>query len=230
MNPKALRMLQILCVVLVNVIVISLVAVYSNESQMTLSRQGSRGDEVRQIQTKLKQWGYYTGAVDGIFGPNTTKAVRSFQQKNKLSVDGVAGPKTLAAMGISSNSGNSSAGGKYSQNDYNLLARVISAEARGEVYNGQVAVGAVILNRVQHPSFPDTMAGVIYQPQAFTCLQDGEFNKPVSESAYRAAKDALNGWDPCGGAIYYFNPDKTSNKWMRSRPVILRIGRHLFCS
>jgi len=230
MNPKVLRMLQIVCVVMVNVIVITLVAYYNGESQATLSRQGSRGDEVRQIQTKLKQWGYYSGSVDGIFGPNTEKAVRSFQQKNKLTVDGVAGPKTLAAMGISSGSSGGSAGGKYSQSDYNLLARVISAEARGEVYNGQVAVGAVILNRVQHPSFPDTMAGVIYQPQAFTCLQDGEFNKPVAESAYRAAKDALNGWDPGGGAIYYYNPDKTSNKWMRSRPVILRIGKHLFCS
>ena len=111
-----------------------------------------------------------------------------------------------------------------------LLARIISAEARGESYTGQVAVGAVVLNRVEHPSFPDTISGVIYQKGAFTAVTDGQFDQPIASSAYNAARDALNGWDPSGGAIYYYNPDKTSNKWIRSRPVITRIGNHLFCS
>ena len=127
-------------------------------------------------------------------------------------------------------SGSSSGGGKYTQNDYNLLARLISAEARGEPYTGQVAVGAVVLNRVEHPSFPDTIAGVIYQKGAFSCLTDGQFNQPVAESCYRAAQDALNGWDPSGGAAYYYNPRTATNQWIRSRPVIATIGKHVFCS
>ena len=135
-------------------------------------------------------------------------------------------------MGIftQSSSGSSGESGKYSQSDYNLLARLISAEARGEPYSGQVAVGGVVLNRVEHPSFPDTITGVIYQNGAFSCLNDGQFNQPVAESAYRAAQDALNGWDPSGGAIYYYNPKTATNKWIRSRPVINTIGRHVFCS
>ena len=208
----------------------------NTQSVETLSKNGSRGDEVRKIQQRLKDWGYYDGNVDGIFGPQTEKAVRYFQSKNGLQVDGIAGPATLAAIGISSSGfGGNSGGGSgapsgTSDSDYRLLARLISAEARGEPYVGQVAVGAVILNRVQHPSFPNSIAGVAYQPGAFTAMTDGQINQPVSESAYKAAQDALNGWDPSGGAIYYFNPDKTSNKWMRTRPVITRIGAHLFCS
>jgi len=229
MNKKADKLFQIICVILVNVIVIILISNHTTDAEQALSRQGSRGDEVRQIQTKLKAWGYYNGPIDGIYGSQTTKAVKYFQQKNKLVQDGIAGSKTLAAMGITSSSSSSGGIGKYSQNDYNLLARIISAEARGEPYTGQVAVGAVVLNRVSHPSFPDTISGVIYQPQAFSCLNDGQFNKPVTDSAYKAAKEALNGWDPCGGSVYYYNPDKTSNKWMRSRPVVTRIGAHLFC-
>jgi N-acetylmuramoyl-L-alanine amidase len=111
-----------------------------------------------------------------------------------------------------------------------LLARVISAEARGEPYIGQVAVGAVILNRISHPSFPHTLAGVIYQPGAFSCLTDGGINAAVADSAFRAARDAINGMDPCGGAIYYYNPAKSTNKWIFSRPVITIIGDHRFCS
>jgi len=231
LSKNSVRALQIICVIMVNVIVITLVSCYGDTPVMALSRQGSRGDEVKSIQTKLKQWGYYKGSVDGIYGTETTKAVKYFQQKNKLTVDGIAGPKTLTAMGISSSGASGSGGGvgKYSQSDYNLLARIISAEARGETYNGQVAVGAVVLNRVEHPSFPDSITGVVYENGAFSCLKDGEFNKPVADASYRAAKDALNGWDPCGGAIYYFNPDKTKDKWMHSRPVITRIGSHLFC-
>ena len=193
-----------------------------------LSKYGSRGDEVRQIQIRLKEWGYYSGNVDGIYGTQTQDAVIKFQKKNGLRVDGIAGKETLAAIGISSSSGSSGSTGA-STSDVNLLARTISAEARGEPYSGQVAVGAVILNRVEHPSFPDTIAGVVYQPGAFSCLNDGQFDQPIAESAYRAARDALNGMDPSGGAIYYYNPVTATNQWIRSRPIINTIGQHVFC-
>ena len=186
-------------------------------------QRGSSGDTVRQIQTKLKQWGYYTGAVDGVYGSGTEKAVRYFQQKNGLAVDGKCGAQTLAALGISASAPSGSA-------QLDLLARLISAEARGEPYSGQVAVGAVVLNRVRHPSFPNTVSGVIYQNGAFSCINDGQFNQPVAASAYRVAQDALNGWDPSGGAIYYFNPAKTTSKWIWSRPLIVVIGSHRFCA
>ena len=196
-----------------------------------LSRYGSRGDEVVKIQEKLKRWGYYSGEVDGIYGPKTYEAVKYFQRKNGLTVDGIAGPKTLAAMGISSSGTSGSAGGYggYGAADYELLARVISAEARGEPYSGQVAVGAVVLNRVRHPSFPNSVSGVVYQAGAFSCVNDGQINLAPVDSAYRAAKDAINGVDPSGGAIYYYNPKTATNKWIRSRPVICTIGGHVFC-
>ena len=201
---------------------------YTDNSALALSKMGSRGDEVIKIQRKLKEYDVYSGNIDGIYGKETEKGIRAVQRYNGLTVDGIAGPQTLRVMGISSssNSGSSS----ISQSDINLLARIISAEARGEPYEGQVAVGAVVLNRVEHPSFPDTFSGVIYQPGAFTAIVDGQFQEKVTDSAYNAARDALNGWDPTGGAIYYYNPDKTSNKWIRSRPVIKRIGNHLFAS
>lgn len=188
-----------------------------------LSKIGSSGREVSEIQSRLKEWGYYNGAVDGIFGTETRNAIIKFQKANGLEPDGIAGSKTLAAIGISS-------GGAYNSADFELLARIISAEARGEGYLGQVAVGAVILNRMEHPSFPDTLAGVVYQNGAFSCLYDGQFYEPISDSAYSAARDALNGLDPSGGAIYYYNPKTATNKWIRSRPVITTIGRHVFCS
>lgn len=226
-EDKTIKILRILVIIMLNVFLIGLVANLSGTgSIMTLSKYGSRGNEVRQIQTRLKELGYNPGTIDGIYGTNTQNAVKAFQRDKGLSVDGIAGPKTLKALGISSGS-SSNAG--YTQNDINLLARIISAESRGESYTGQVAVGAVVLNRVEHPSFPDTIAGVIYQPGAFTAITDGQFNEPVAESSVRAAKEALNGSDPTGGAIYYYNPDKTSNEWIRSRPVIVRIGNHLFC-
>lgn len=198
---------------------------YNTKSMQTLSRLGSSGSEVTKIQTKLKNWGYYKGAVDGIYGSETQKAVKSFQSKNGLTADGIAGSATLAAMGISSSSGSSA-----SNNDVYLLARAINGEARGEPYSGQVAVGAVILNRVKHPSFPNTVAGVIYQPGAFTAVSDGQIDAAMASSCERAARDALNGWDPTGGAIYYYNPVTATNKWIRSRPIILTIGKHVFCS
>lgn len=193
-------------------------------------KKGSSGAVVTQIQTKLKSWGYYTGSVDGVYGSGTERAVRAFQQKNGLTVDGKAGDQTLAAMGLSAGSGNSGGSGGASSSQVDLLARLISAEARGEPYSGQVAVGAVVLNRIKHPSFPNTLSGVIYQSGAFTCITDGQFNQPVAESAYRAARDALNGVDPSGGAIYYFNPSTATSAWIWSRPLITVIGKHRFCS
>ena len=196
-------------------------------SVSALSKIGSRGSEVRNIQTRLKNWGYYKGVVDGIYGTKTRDAVKSFQKKNGLKVDGIAGPATLQKIGLSSS--NTGASG-YASSDYYLLARLISAEARGEPYTGQVAVGAVVMNRTEHPSFPDTVAGVIYQKGAFSCLDDGQFDKPVADSAYSAARDALNGYDPSGGAIYYFNPVTATSSWIWSRPLIKTIGKHRFCS
>ena len=188
-----------------------------------LSKMGSTGEEVTRIQTRLKEWGYYNGQIDGIFGTATRDAVIKFQKANGLTADGIVGSKTLAAIGISGGSG-------YNSADYELLARIISAEARGETYLGQVAVGAVVLNRMEHPSFPDTLSGVVYQNGAFSCLYDGQFYEPIADSAYSAARDALNGLDPTGGAIYYYNPKTATNKWITSRPVITTIGRHVFCS
>ena len=208
----------------VNIAVITLF----QSAEAAVYRQGSTGDAVRTIQTKLSNWGYFSGAIDGIYGPKTEEAVKYFQRKNGLTADGVVGPATLRALGMSTTGGESSASSQ--SNSVDLLARVISAEARGEPYSGQVAVGAVILNRVEHPSFPNTIAGVVYQPGAFTCMVDGQFNEPVADSAYRAARDALNGADPSGGAIYYFNPDTATSAWIWSRPLITVIGKHRFCS
>ena len=210
--------IKIVCFALIYIICIAPAA-------NALSKLGSSGAEVTQIQTKLKSLGYYSGNVDGIFGSATQNAVKIFQRDYGLTVDGIAGSNTLRALGISA-AGNDF----YSSADYELLARTISAEARGEPYSGQVAVGAVILNRVEHPSFPSSVSGVVYQSGAFSCLYDGQFYEPVASSAYSAARDALNGMDPSGGAIYYYNPVTATNKWIRSRPVITTIGRHVFCS
>lgn len=231
MKSKFFYLWEILIIVLLNVLIIAVVSNVRGNVD-ALSKFGSSGSEVRQIQTRLKSWGYYKGTVDGVYGTQTKNAVIYFQRSNGLTADGIAGESTLKAIGISSGSsgsGGSGAGG-YSSNDVALLARVISAEARGEPYVGQVAVGAVILNRVEHPSFPNTLAGVIYQPGAFSCLNDGGINAPISDSAYRAARDAMNGWDPSGGAIYYYNPAKATSSWIWSRPVITVIGDHKFCS
>ena len=193
----------------------------------TLSKIGSRGDEVRQIQKKLKELGHYKGSVDGIYGTATQKAVKSFQKSCGITADGIAGPKTLKYLGLSSSSSGSP--GAYSNSDVNLLAKLIAAEARGESYTGQVAVGAVVLNRVSHSSFPDTIAGVIYQKGAFSCVNDSNWSVSPNSTSLKAARDCINGWDPSGGAIYYYNPAKTSNSFMHSRPVITTIGRHVFC-
>lgn len=224
-----------LCLALAMLLLVSMaLAALAPAVEAALYKKGSSGAVVTQIQTKLKSWGYYTGSVDGVYGSGTERAVRAFQQKNGLAVDGKAGTQTLAAMGLSAgsggNTGNSGGSGGASSSQVDLLARLISAEARGEPYSGQVAVGAVVLNRIKHPSFPNTLSGVIYQSGAFTCISDGQFNQPVAESAYRAARDALNGVDPSGGAIYYFNPSTATSSWIWSRPLITVIGKHRFCS
>ncbi len=193
-----------------------------------LSKYGSRGNEVKQIQEKLKRWGYYNGSVDGVYGSKTLTAVKKFQQKNGLKADGIAGEKTLSAMGITS-SKNSSGSTSSNSNNVNLLSHLIYGEARGESYVGQVAVGAVVMNRVKSSSFPNTIAGVIYQAGAFDAVSDGQINMSPDSTAIKAAQDAINGWDPSYGAIYYFNPNTATNKWIWSRPHTVTIGKHRFC-
>ena len=191
-------------------------------------KYGARGNDVKTIQSKLKDWGYYTGSIDGVFGSGTKSALVSFQKNNGLTADGIVGSKTLKALGLSTSGASSSGQNSTSSNDEYLLARIISAEARGEPYSGQVAVGAVVLNRVDHPSFPNTIAGVIYQKGAFTALDDGQFDQPIADSAYRAAREALAGSDPTGGCIYYYNPKTATNAWIRTLPITTRIGKHVF--
>ena len=198
----------------------------TNEAVPTLSKVGSTGTEVHNIQTVLKRLGYYTGYVDGVYGSQTKNAVIRFQRDCGLVQDGICGPKTLLYLGL--DTGSSSSVGGYSSNDVALLAKLIAAEARGESYTGQVAVGAVVLNRVSHPSFPNTISGVIYQKGAFSCVTDSNWNISATETSRKAAVDAMNGWDPTGGAIYYYNPAKTSNQWIRTRPVTTTIGNHVF--
>lgn len=197
-----------------------------NSEVEALSKYGSRGTEVRTIQEKLKRWGYYSGSVDGIYGSQTVSAVKSFQKKNGLTVDGIAGTQTLKAMGITSSSSSSSSN---NSSNVNLLARVVYGEARGEPYTGQVAVAAVVLNRVKSSKFPNSISGVVYQSGAFDAVADGQINMTPDTTAKKAAQDALNGWDPSYGAIYYFNPSTATNKWIWSRPMTVTIGKHRFC-
>ena len=220
---RGLSLLLALAVLLSAAVVRTAAENRSADAVPTLSKYGSSGEEVRKIQTKLKAAGYYAGAVDGIFGAKTRDAVKAFQRDCGLTADGIAGPKTLLYLGITSASA-------YSGSDAYLLAKLISAEARGESYTGQVAVGAVVLNRVAHPSFPDTVAGVIYQNGAFSCVTDSNWSVAPTATAQKAARDAMNGWDPSGGAIYYYNPRTAQSKWIRSRPVICTIGNHVFCA
>lgn len=196
-----------------------------NQSVFAFSRYGSSGTEVTNIQTRLKSWGYYSYNVDGIYGWRTVESVKWFQSKHGLTADGVCGPLTLQKLGLPTGSSSSST----NSNNLNLLAMLINGESRGEPYTGQVAVGAVVLNRVKSSSFPNTIAGVIYQSGAFSCVDDGQINKPIEDSCYSAAQDALNGWDPTGGALYFYNPATATSSWIWSRPVLITIGKHKFC-
>ena len=194
------------------------------DSSITQTEGALTTSETKTAQTKLKRWGYYTGSVDGIYGTLTKQAVRYFQSKNGLTVDGIIGPKTAAALGMTLSGSSSS----ISSSDLNLLARCVYAEARGEPYTGQVAVAAVVLNRVKSASFPNTIAGVIYQPYAFTAVDDGQINLSPNDTAYKAVQDALNGWDPTYGCIYYFNPATATSSWIWSREQVVTIGSHIF--
>ena len=226
---KVKRKIGILLIISI-MLFVSYNVVVRNAEVQALSKYGSRGEEVKQIQTKLKRWGYYSGSVDGIYGSQTLAAVKLFQKKNGLTVDGIAGTKTLQAMGIfNSSNSSSSSSSNVSSSNLNLLSRVVYGEARGESYTGQVAVAAVVLNRVKSSSFPNTISGVVYQSGAFDCVSDGQINLTPNETAKKAAQDALNGWDPTYGAIYYFNPATATNKWIWSRPMTVTIGKHRFC-
>ena len=226
-NKKKIVIILSITILLIGVI--AFIVLFENNEVEALSKYGSRGDEVRQIQTKLKRWGYYNGNVDGIYGSQTLEAVKYFQRKNGLTVDGIAGSATLKAMGISNSSNSSSSSSTSNSSNVNLLARLIYGEARGEPYTGQVAVGAVVMNRVKSSSFPNTISGVIYQSGAFDAVRDGQINLSPNSTAIKAAQDAINGWDPSYGAIYYFNPSTATNKWIWSRPMTVTIGRHRFC-
>ena len=225
------KLKQFLVLVLAMTVLLCAVTPVSHAESL---RRGSRGELVTTLQKRLKTWGYYTGSVDGIFGSQTEQAVKYFQRKNGLAVDGIVGPATAKAAGISLTGGSSggsssSSGTGSSSSDVYLLARCVYGEARGESYKGQVAVAAVVLNRVKSSSFPNTISGVIYQPGAFSVVADGQINLTPNDTALKAARDAMNGWDPTGGCLYYYNPAKTSNKWILSRPIMMRIGNHVFC-
>jgi len=229
------RRTRIICMIALFAIVAGLILSFvpSQRADAAVVKKGSSGSIVRTIQTKLKRWGYYTGSVDGIYGSKTVAAVKYFQRKNGLAADGIVGNKTAAAMGItlsSTSTGSSSGGSNISNNDLYLLARCIYGEARGEPYTGKVAVAAVILNRVRSSSFPNTISGVIYQSGAFTAVDDGQINLGTNDECIRAAQDALNGWDPTYGCIYYYNPVTATNQWIRNRPIKVTIGKHVFCT
>ena len=199
--------------------------------QAAVLKQGSTGSLVKTVQQKLKNWGYYTGTVDGIYGSKTVAAVKYFQRTNGLTADGIVGSKTAAALGITlSGSTSTSSTSSTSNSNLYLLSCCVYGEARGESYTGKVAIAAVVLNRVKSSSFPNTISGVIYQTGAFTCVSDGQINMGTNDECARAAQDALNGWDPTYGSIYYYNPKTATNAWIRSRPVVVTIGNHIFCT
>ena len=197
-------------------------------AETVVLKSGSTGAQVRTLQTKLKNWGYYRGTIDGIYGSETKAAVIKFQKKNGLTADGIVGAKTAAALGMKLSASSSTNSG-YASSDVYLLAKLVYGEARGEPYTGQVAVAAVVLTRVKSNKFPNTIAGVIYQSGAFTAVSDGQINLEPNSTAYSAARDAMNGWDPTSGCLYYYNPATATSKWIWSRQVRLSIGRHNFC-
>ena len=203
-------------------------------TDVAILRQGATGGEVKEVQRRLKLWGYYNGTVDGVFGAGTKKAVVAFQKKNGLTADGVVGASTYKALGMNSSyqalqgaSGSSNTNG-YTSSEVYLLAKTIYAEGRGEPYVGQVAIGAVIMNRIRSAAFPNTISGVVYQKGAFTAVDDGQINLTPNETALKAARDAINGWDPTGGALYYYNPAVATSAWIFDRQTVTVIGKHIF--
>lgn len=227
-EKKQNQIFRIMAACLTLCLVLSTVS-YGALGDRTLSK-GSRGSEVKDLQKRLVQIGYQVGAVDGNYGEKTVAAVTRFQKNRGLKADGIAGEETIQALkkmtGESKNSSGKNVG--YKNSDVQLLARCIHSEGRGEPYIGQVAIGACVMNRIKHPSFPNTISGIIYQPGAFSAVDDGQINLQPDETAVKAAREAINGSDPTGGAIYYFNPAKTSNKFIWSRPQIKKIGKHIF--
>lgn len=208
---------------------------YSESVAAAILRQGSKGSEVKEVQRRLKTWGYYKGSVDGVFGAGTKAAVVAFQKKNGLKADGVVGKATYKALGmvgayeiLAGQNGGSGGQNGFSSSDVYLLARTIYAEGRGEPYTGQVAIGAVVLNRVRDDAFPNTISGVVYQKHAFTAVSDGQINLTPNETAMKAARDAINGWDPTGGALYYYNPAIATSSWIFDRQTVTVIGKHVF--
>ncbi len=207
--------------------VILTVTLFAVSANAAVLKRGSSGGTVEKLQQRLKNWGYYDGDIDGIYGWRTESAVKRFQLNNGLTADGVVGPATAKKIGITLNGSSSSASGN--SKDVDLLARLIYGEARGEPYEGQVAVAAVVLNRVRSSKFPNTIASVIYQPGAFDVVSDGQIYLTPDATAIKAARDAMAGWDPTGGCIYYYNPRTATSSWIKSRPVMRNIGRHVFC-
>ena len=208
-------------------------AIIAAFSGLTVARAANivKGDttaNIKAVQTRLATLGYYTYKVDGIWGSRTKKAVKKFQRDYGLTADGIVGARTEKALKITLTGKSSRAKNTVSSANLDLLAKCVYAEARGEPYTGQVAIAAVVLNRVKSPSFPNTVSGVIYQKNAFTCVSDGQINLTPNASAYSAAKDALNGWDPTNGCLYYYNPATATSKWIWSLKVELKIGKHSF--
>jgi len=222
-------------------------------------KSGSSGKDVNELQGRLKYLGFFDGKIDGQFGPTTKNAVTWFQWKFGMKSDGVVGAKTklklweatknwkpTAEEAPAPSTGGGSGGGKesssdndsnetkssklgFSANDLKLMANAVYGESRGEPYIGQVAVAAVILNRVKSPSFPNSVSGVIFQPGAFTAVADGQIWLTPNANAKKAVDDAINGWDPSGGCLYYFNPETATSKWIWTRPQVKTIGKHIFC-
>ncbi len=224
----------VICILLAVAIAFSAICIFAPDgfAFAAVIKQGSKGTTVKTIQTKLKNWGYYTDGIDGIFGAKTTTAVKYFQRVNGLTADGIVGKATAAKLGItlsSSTSTNTGTSGNASSSDLYLLSCTIYGEARGESYTGKVAVAAVILNRVRSSAFPNSIAGVIYQPGAFTCVSDGQINLGTNDECTKAAQDALNGWDPTYGCLYYYNPVTATNQWIRQKKIVTTIGKHVFC-
>ena len=213
-------------------------SVYTTETSITAAvlKQGSKGAEVKEVQRRLKLWGYYKGSADGVFGSGTRAAVIAFQKKNGLMADGVVGKSTYKALGMNSSyqalvdktTSSSTSTNGFTSSDVYLLAKTIHAEGRGEPYTGQVAIGAVILNRVRDAAFPNTISGVVYQKHAFTAVSDGQINLTPNDTAMKAARDAINGWDPTGGALYYYNPAIATSAWIFDRQTVTVIGKHVF--